>query len=137
MRSVFRYCPFRSTKKPISGCNMVLFVLQYRLYCKPKWCFLQCRKIPFKHKPLIYNVLWKPLIFRVFAPEEEPVRKYALIFRGRVGNFDLKIKNRLQFESRAYCSHFSSREQCISMFDRRIYYIFSQMYIYILDNIWW
>ena len=64
-----------------------------------KWCILQSDKIPFKYKLLIFNILYKPLIFCVFAPEEEFVRKYALIFRGISGNSDRNIKIRLQFES--------------------------------------
>ncbi len=43
-------------------------------------------------------MLCKPLVIRVFAPEGDFVRKYALIFRGRVGRQDRKIKIRLQFE---------------------------------------
>ena len=42
-------------------------------------------------------------MFRVFTPEEEFVRKYALIFRGISGNSDQNIKIRLQFESGQYC----------------------------------
>ena len=137
MRSVFRYCPFRSLIKPILGCDMVHFSLRNGLYCKPKWCFLQSGEILLKYKSLIFNILWKPLIIRVFAPEDNSARKYALIFRGRVGNFDRKIKNRLQFESRPYCPHRSSRKQHIFRLERRIYYIFSQMYVHIQDNIWW
>ena len=30
---------------------------------------------------MVFNILYYPLIIRVFAPEEESVRKYALIFR--------------------------------------------------------
>ncbi len=46
-----------------------------------------------KVKSLTFNVLQKPLVFRVFAPEGESVRKYALIFRGRTGNSDRKSKS--------------------------------------------
>jgi len=55
--------------------------------------------MPFKHKSLIFNTLLKPLIFRVFAPEGDSARKYALIFRGRTENSEGKIKIRFQFES--------------------------------------
>ena len=40
------------------------------LFRKPKWGILQCEEIPFKYKSLIFNVLCKPFIIRVFAPEE-------------------------------------------------------------------
>ena len=53
----------------------------------------------FKYKSLIYNILWKLLITRVFAPEGKSARKYALIFRGISVNTDKKIKIRFQFES--------------------------------------
>jgi len=46
----------------------------------------------FKFKLLIFNALCKPLIIQIFAPEEESVHKYALIFRGRTGNSDRKFK---------------------------------------------
>jgi len=59
------------------------------------WCFLQNDKIPIKHKSLIFNILQKPLIFRVFASDGESARKYSLIFRGITGNPDRKIKIRL------------------------------------------
>ena len=65
---------------------MVLFSLQYGPFCKPKWCFLQNNKTPFKYKLLTFNILHKALIIHVFAVEEDPVRKYALIFRGISGN---------------------------------------------------
>ena len=45
-----------------------------------KWCILQNEKMPLKVKLLIFNILRKPLIFRVFATGGESVRKYALIF---------------------------------------------------------
>ena len=53
----------------------------------------------FKYKSLIYNILRKLLITRVFAPEGKSARKYALIFRGISVNTDKKIKIRFQFES--------------------------------------
>ena len=56
-----------------------------------------------KVKLLIFNILRKPLIFRVFASGEESVHKYALIFWGRTGNQDGKTKIRLQIESRPFC----------------------------------
>ena len=55
--------------------------------------------MPFKRKWLIYNILRKPLITRVFAPEGKSARKYALIFRGIVGNQGRKTEIRFQFES--------------------------------------
>lgn len=56
-----------------------------------------------KHKSLIFNILYKPLIIRVFAPNEESTRKYVLIFRGISRNPEGKTENRLQFESCLYC----------------------------------
>ncbi len=53
----------------------------------------------FKYKSLIYNILRKLLITRVFAPEGKSARKYALIFRGIVGNQGRKTEIRFQFES--------------------------------------
>ena len=47
-------------------------------------------------------------MFRVFAPEGESVRKYALIFRGISENRDGKNKKRLRFESCLYCFHLVS-----------------------------
>ena len=47
-------------------------------------------------------MLCKPLIIRVFAPEGESVRKYALILWGIVENSDRKIENCLQIESCQY-----------------------------------
>ena len=61
----------------------------------PKWCFLQGDKMSFKYKLLIFNILYYYLIFRLFASKGVFVRKYALIFRGRVGNSDGKIEIRL------------------------------------------
>ena len=59
---------------------MAHFSLQYRPFRMPKWCFSQYGEISFIHKLLVFNILHYPLIIRVFAPEEESVRKYALIF---------------------------------------------------------
>ena len=55
-----------------------------------------------KYKLLIFNILLKPVIFRVFAPEGDSARKYALIFRGRTENSEGKIGIRFQFESSTF-----------------------------------
>ena len=57
MHTAFQYCPFRSAIKPISWCDMVLFVTRNRPFQGPKWCFLQSDKIPLKHKSLLFNAL--------------------------------------------------------------------------------
>ena len=49
-------------------------------------------------------------MIRVFAPDEESVRKYALIFRGMSGNREGKNKKRLRFESCPYRFHLVSRK---------------------------
>ena len=64
--------------------------------------FCNAKKYPLKYKLLIFNMLRKPLIIRVFAPEGESVRKYALILWGIVENSDRKIENCLQIESCQY-----------------------------------
>ena len=56
----------------------------------PKRCFSQDRKKNIKYKQLIFNVLYKALIFRVFASEGKSARKYSLIFGGRTENSDRK-----------------------------------------------
>ena len=56
----------------------------------PKRCFSQDRKTNIKYKQLIFNVLYKALIFRVFASEGKSARKYSLIFGGRTENSDRK-----------------------------------------------
>jgi len=81
---------------------MVHFSLRNGLFRMPKWCFLQCEEMSLKYKSLISNILWKPLIFRVFAPGGKSVSKYALIFRGIWGNSEPKFKIRLQIESCPY-----------------------------------
>ena len=75
---------------------MVLFSSQYGPFRKPKWCFLQCGKMFFKFKLLVFSYLCKPLIIRVFAPKGKSDSKYSLIFRGISGNSDRKIRIRLQ-----------------------------------------
>ena len=49
-------------------------------------------------------------MFRVFAPEGESFRKYALIFRGISENWEGKNKKRLRFESCPYRFHLVSRK---------------------------
>ena len=98
-RFTFRYCPFHHTIKPILDCDMAYIGSWNGPFRKTKWCFSQNDEMPFKHKSLIFNTLLKPLIVRVFAPEGDSVRKYALIFRGRTENSEGKIKIRFQFES--------------------------------------
>ena len=75
----------------------------------------------FKVKLLIFNILQKPLMIRVFASEGRFVCKYALIFRGRVGNWGVKIKIRLQFESGPFCL-FSIAENNVYSELRRPYF---------------
>ena len=58
----------------------------------------------------------------VFAPEGESVRKYTLIFRGRTGNYEGKIKIRLQFESTPYQFH-SAKENNVSSELRQRFFI--------------
>ena len=82
---------------------MVLFGPWNGPYRMTKRCILQSGKTFFKYKSLIFNTLYYPLIIRIFASEEESVRKYALIFRGRWGNSGRKMKICLQFESYLYC----------------------------------
>ena len=98
-RFAFRYCPFRSEIKPILGCDMAYIGPWNGPFRKTKWCFSQDDKIPLEYKLLIFNILLKPVIFRVFAPEWDSARKYALIFRGRTENSEGKIRIRFQFES--------------------------------------
>lgn len=74
---------------------MAHFSLQYRPFRMLKWCFSQDDKTPFKYKLLIFNVLQKSIIFRVFASEGKSACKYVLIFWGIVGNRGVKIKIRL------------------------------------------
>ena len=101
-RFAFRYCPFRSEIKPILGCDMAYIGPWNGPFRKTKWCFLQNDKIPLEYKLLIFNILLKPVIFRVFAPEGDSARKYALIFRGRTENSEWKIRICFQFESRIF-----------------------------------
>ena len=86
----------------------------------PKWPILQYVEIFFKHKLLVFSVLYYPRIIRVFASEEGSVRKYALIFRGRVGNYDGKIKIRLQSESCTYRHYFGRRKQCLRRIETEV-----------------
>ena len=101
-RFTFRYCPFHHTIKPILGCDMAYIGPWNGPFRNVKWCFLQCDKMTIKYKLLIFNILLKPVIFRVFAPEGDSARKYALIFRGRTENSEGKIRIRFQFESRIF-----------------------------------
>ena len=81
-----------------------------------------------KHKSLIFNILHKPLIIRVFAPDEESARKYALIFWGIYGNPEGKTENRLQFESCLYCilleSESASPTKRIQVYNHQFSYAF-------------
>ena len=68
----------------------------------------------YKSKPnklLIFNVLCKPLIIRVFAPKGKSDSKYSLIFRGISGNSDRKIRIRLQSETALCHSTFNGRKR--------------------------
>jgi len=64
---------------------------------------------------LIFNIIQKPLIFRVFAHEDNSARKYALIFRGISENWDGKIKICFQSESCPYRSLSCTRKQLLSV----------------------
>jgi len=86
---------------------MAYFSTQYGPFRMPKWCFLQCGEILLKCNYLIFNTLTKPLITRIFAPDEEPARKYSLIFWGRTGNWGRETEIRLQSESAPYRHHLS------------------------------
>jgi len=68
-------------------------MVRYGAFQPLKWAILQAemvhiakRKDAHKVRLLIFNILRKPLIFRVFASEGESVCKYELIFRGRTEN---------------------------------------------------
>ena len=80
MRFAFRYCPFRIAKKPISGCDMVLFGLQYRPFRKPKWCFLQSDKMLLRHKSLIFNILENRLFSAYLRPTKSLLANTRLFF---------------------------------------------------------
>ena len=77
-----RYGAFQPPKWALLHAEMGFIACRNGLYCMPKWGILQSEEIPLKYNYLIFNTLRKPLKIRVFAPEEESVRKYALIFRG-------------------------------------------------------
>ena len=49
-------------------------------------------------------------MFRVFAPEEESVRKYALILWGRTENQVEKITGYRKSVSDPYCFHYGRRK---------------------------
>ena len=59
-------------------------------------------------------MLCKPLIIRVFAPEGDFVRKYALIFRGISENRGGKIGKRLQSVSASYSMYSGLRKRQLS-----------------------
>ena len=101
----------------------------------PKWPILQCGKIPFGYKLLVFSILYRPFIIRVFASEGEPVRKFALIFRGRVGNYDGKIKIRLQSESCTHRHHFGGRKQCLHRLETEVYILKSVPAEFLPSNI--
>ena len=55
-----------------------------------KWCFLHGERMALVYKYLIFSVLYKSLISRVFASDGESARKFSLIFVGRTENSDGK-----------------------------------------------
>lgn len=71
---------------------------------------------------LIFNGLCKFLVIRVFASKQESARKYSLIFRGRAGNSEGKIKIRLRFESCPYCSYSDIRDNTLIKYLNRSFY---------------
>ena len=54
------------------------------------------------YKYLMFSVLYKPLVFRVFASDGESSRKYALIFVGRTENSDEKTAGYLKSVTAPY-----------------------------------
>ena len=96
--------------KPISASDKARFRARYGAFQPLKWCFLQSDRISLNRKLLIFNILLKASIIRVFAPEEESVRKYALIFRGITENQGGKIRICFQSESATYCCHSGSKK---------------------------
>ena len=100
---------------------MVLFSSQYGPFRKPKWCFLQCGKMSFKFKLLVFSYLYKPLIIRVFAPEGKSESKYSLIFRGISGNSDRKIRIRLQSVSDLHRIAHNRNKRRLSVSDAAVY----------------
>ena len=124
--------------KPISASDQARFRARYGAFQPlkwanriPKWCFLQNEKIPFNRKSLTFSILWKSLIIRVFAPEEESVRKYALIFRGITENQGGKIRICFQSESATYCCHSGSKKPRCLLSVTRLFIVTITWWIYI------
>ena len=72
---------------------MVLFSFQYGPFCKPKWCFSQDNKTPFKYKLLTFNILHEALIIRVFAAEERICPQICAYFSGYIRKLRRKNQN--------------------------------------------
>ena len=70
-----------------------------------KQCFLHGEKPYLKYKSLIFNILNKSLIIRVFASEGESASKFALDFWGRTENSDVKNAGCRKSVSGPYCFH--------------------------------
>ena len=100
---------------------MVLFSSQYGPFRMPKWCFLQCGKMSFKFKLLVFSYLCKPLIIRVFAPKGKSDSKYSLIFRGISGNSDRKIRIRLQSVSNLHRIAHNRNKRRLSVSDAAVF----------------
>ena len=95
---------------PVLGRDIEHFSLWSGLYRMLKQCLLHDRKIALKCRILNINVLHMSLIFREFVVKGDSVRKYSLIFRGRVENSDKIITEYWKYESALYSFHFSRRE---------------------------
>ena len=100
---------------------MVLFSSQYGPFRKPKWCFLQCGKMSFEFKLLVFSYLCKPFIIRVFASEGKSDSKYSLIFRGISGKSYRKIRIRLQSVSNPHRIAHSRNKRRLSVSDAAVY----------------
>ena len=95
-----------------------------------KWCLLRHEKTVLKYKYLTLSVLCHPLIIREFVPEGESARKYSLIFRGRTGNPDQKIKICLQFESATICFPLSQGDNaCSDLKQQFLMYVLTAFHI--------
>jgi len=110
-----RKSPYWTAIWCFSASEMGFIASRNGLYCKTKkW------PLNINHWYSIYYK--KPLIFRVFAPEDDSARKYALIFRGISGNWEGKIGNRLQSESVTTAVPSAEKENACTEY-KPIYYI--------------
>ena len=82
----FWLCQFYPLFTSVLGCDIVGFRPWNGQYHVLKWCILYDRKNRIAYKSLVFSILRKVLISRVFASDGESVRKYSLIFGGRIEN---------------------------------------------------